>query len=110
MSKKEFVYLGHDNSIDLILLSNGVAQDLSGVTKMTITVGGILISSTNQATDPILWIKAGYSTGEIRLFLGKQSILPGNYEAPLIVFDANDPDGIVWDEIAIQVVADVQGT
>ena len=110
MNKKEYVYLGHDNYIDLILMANGSAQNLSGITKMTLTFDTTKISSANQASDPILWNQAGYQTGEIRIFLGKQSLTPGSYEAPLIVYDASDPDGIVWDIIPIIVVAQLEGT
>ena len=110
MMKQEIVYLGHDNYIDLILMANGVAQDLTGITKMTLTFGTKLVSSTNLSTDPILWKQAGYGTGEIRIFLGKQSITPGNYSAPLILFDPVNVDGVVWDYVNVEIKAEVQGT
>jgi len=102
----EFVYLGHDNSIDLILKSNGTAVDLSDVTDMTLTFGAKLIKSDNGDSDPIRWIKSGYDTGEIRLFLGDQMIRAGNYNAPLIVYDPTNPNGIFWGSIPITVAAD----
>jgi hypothetical protein len=109
--KTETVYLGHDNSIDLILQADGVAVDLAGVTAMKLTMRDVLISSTNQAADPIRWAQAGYDTGEIRLFLGDEVIEPGTYKtsAWLTVYDPTNPDGVVWGNIPLTVVADVEG-
>jgi hypothetical protein len=102
----EFVYLGHDNSIDLILKANGVAVSLTSVTRMTLTLGAKLIDSDNGDADPIRWNKAGYATGEFRLFLGAEVIKVGAYQAALIVYDAMNPNGIFWGKIPITVVAD----
>lgn len=66
----EVVYLGHDNSIDRILKSDGVAVALTSVTRMTLTMETKLVDSDNGATDPIRWSKEGYATGEVRFFLG----------------------------------------
>ncbi len=106
--KTEFVYLGHDNSIDVILKSNDVAVDLSSVTRITLTLGAKLIDSDNGDTDPIRWIKPAYITGEVRLFLGAQAIRPGNYQAPLIVYDPTNPNGIYWANIPLSVIAEVE--
>ena len=108
--QKEFVYLGHDNSVDLILKADGVAVDLSSVTDMTLTFGTTLIESDNGDSDPIRWIKAGYATGEIRLFLGDQTITAGNYQAPLIVYDPTNSNGIFWGRIPITVVEELEAT
>lgn len=106
----EIVYLGHDNRIELILKADGVAVDLVSVTRMTLTVGAILIDSDNGDADPIQWAKGGYATGEIRLFLGAQVISPGKYRCPLIVYDPANDDGIVWDMIPISIFDDVEAT
>lgn len=107
----ETVYLGHDNSIDLILKADGVAISLAAVTAMTITFGTKKVESDNGDADPIRWNKPGYATGEVRLFLGAEVITPGLYvAAPLIVYDASNDDGVVWTTIGINVVAEVEGT
>jgi hypothetical protein len=108
--KTEFVYLGHDNSIDLILKADGTAVNLSSVTRMTLTLGATLIDSDNGDTDPIRWAKDGYVTGEVRFYLGDQSIAAGNYQAALIVYDAVNDDGIAWGTISITVVPEVEAT
>lgn len=105
----ETVYLGHDNSIDLLLKSDGTAYDLSSVTKMTITIGGVTVESTNQAGDPILWNQGSYDTGEARFFLGDQSIEEGTYrKCYVVVYDANNGDGIVWGSVYLKVIAEVE--
>jgi hypothetical protein len=106
--KNEFVYLGHDNSIDVILKSNSVAVDLASVTRITLTLGAKLIDSDNGDEDPIRWIKVGYVTGEVRFFLGAQTIRPGNYRAPVVVYDPTNPNGIYWASIPLTVVAEVE--
>lgn len=104
----ELIYLGHDNFIDLILKSDGVAVDLTSVTRMTLTLGATLIDSDNGATDPIRWAKAGYATGQVKLYLGNQTITAGSYRAPLIVYDATNTNGIVWGLVPLAIIAEVE--
>jgi len=99
----EIVYKGYDNVINLLLKKNGVAQDLSGVTKMELLLGDVMISSDNQDSDPIRWAKDGYSTGEVRLYLGPENIELDDYEASLTVFDEFYVDGLVWGKVKIYV-------
>ena len=104
----ELIYLGHDNSIDLILKSDNVAVDLQSVTKMTISFDTVTISSDNGDTDPIRWRKSNYATGEARLFLGNQNIPEGRYQAHMVVYDPVNIDGIVWGTVPIVVKEDVE--
>lgn len=105
----EVAYLGHDNSIDLILKTDGVAQDLTAVTKITITIGPDTVTSTDKAAGAIRWDQAGYATGEIRLFLGDQDINPGSYsEAWVVVYDPTNTDGVVWGSIELNVEDEVE--
>lgn len=100
----EIIYLGTDNTVDLILKADDVAVSLASVTKMELTVGAVLISSTNLATDTIRWNQAGYDTGEVRLQIGKVTGLAiGQYDAPLVVYDATNDDGIVWITVPLTV-------
>jgi len=106
----EVVYLGHDNTIDLLLKADGTAQDLSGVTKITATFKDTLVESTDAANGPITWAQSGYDTGEIRLALGDQSITPDRYMVPIIVYDATNTEGVVWGYVAIDVIAEVEAS
>lgn len=106
----ETVYLGHSNTIDLILKENNTAVDLSGVVKMTLTFNGQTLESTNSTAD-ITWNQAGYETGEIRLHLGNQSTLStGIYEAPLVVYESTDTIGVVWGNVPLRIKEEVEGS
>jgi hypothetical protein len=106
----ETVYLDHDNYLNLILKADGAAVDLVGVTRMTLSVGKDVVDSDNGGSDPIQWAKLGYATGEIRLFLGAEDLTPGDYLAPLIVYDPTNTDGVVWGNILLSVEADPEVT
>ena len=114
----ETVWLGHDNTIDLVLKKDGVAltdDEMDAITQITVTFGSILITSTNQADDPIRWRVNGYETGEIRISVGGESIPPRVYDNVWItVYDAANTDGVVWstdgDTISVDVRADVEAT
>ena len=98
LAKKEVVYLNRDNEISLILKQNDSAVDLSGVTDMTLVVGDYLIASSNASSQLIRWNDPTYATGEVRMTLGKSSILKeGYYEATLTLFDISATAGLVWD-------------
>lgn len=105
----EKVYLGHSNSNNLILKQNNTAVDLTGVVQMTLTFGSSALVSANS-TASITWNQAGYATGETRLHLGLLATLStGQYEAPLIVYESTDANGLVWGNIPIHVMAEVEG-
>jgi len=106
----EITWLGHDNTIDLILKANGVAQDLSDVTKITATFDDATIESTDHAGGAILWNNDGYDTGEIRLDLGGQSIDPGGYDVPIVVYDPSNTNGVVWGKVHVAVKAEVEAS
>jgi hypothetical protein len=100
----EYVYLGRDNSIDILLKADGVAVDLSSVTQIDLIVGDVTISSTNQGVDLIRWAQVGYDTGEVRLALGDSSITAsGKQRAYLIVYDPTNTAGINWGAIDLYV-------
>jgi len=106
----ETVYLGHNNLINLQLKADGVAFDLSDITKITATFGTTLISSEDKAAGLITWDQEGYATGEIRLNLGGQSITSDYYEVPIVVYDASHAEGIVWGIVDFKVAAEVEGS
>jgi len=115
MADQETIYFGHDNSIRRILKSRSPggaweAQALTSVTKITLTIGKKLIESDNGNDDAIQWIKGGYATGEVRIFLGPRVVSPGNYHAWLVVYDAVNTNGLVWGFIPISCQPEVEAT
>lgn len=106
----EIGYLNTDNTIDLLLQSNGSAVDLSGTTSISLKLGSHLIVSTNSTAD-ISWNGAGYATGEVRLHLGRLSTLTaGIFDSNLSASDGSTPNGVVWSNIAIEVKTDPMAT
>ena len=112
----EYILLGRDNTIDLLLEKEGpddsapVAVDLSNATKITASFGTTLVSSTDKAAGLITWDQVGYDVGEIRMALGGETITAGTYTVPIIVYDAVNDDGIQWRKVDMKVVADEEGT
>jgi len=106
----EKVYLGHSNTNNLILKQNNSAVDLTGVNKITLTFNDKVLESANS-TDSITWNVGGYETGEVRLHLGLLATLStGLYEAPLIVYESTDANGLVWGNLSIHVLSEVEGS
>ena len=89
----EYVYDGHDKTIDLLLKADGVAVDLSEVSRMTLEVGSATIDSdvSGSAFD---WDTG--VTGKIILALGGEGLTAGAHRATLIVYDPLNTNGIVW--------------
>jgi hypothetical protein len=102
----EIVYLGRDNRIDLLLKANGAAVDIASVTRMDLVVGAVTVTSANGSDDPIRWAQAGFTVGEVRMSLGAVAGLTPSVNAcaaTLVVFDANNPRGIVWGTVNVLV-------
>jgi hypothetical protein len=112
LSNEEVVWIGHDNSIDLKLYSNSTAVELASVTKITLSLGTVAVSSSDAASGSIRWNQSGYDVGEIRIMAGSNTALStGRYDAALIVYDPANTLGVVWDNsIPIRVKSDPLAT
>jgi len=97
---REIVYLNRDNTIDIILKADGTAADLSSVTKMEIIVDDSTTISSVTSPDAFDWFEG---SGKLILALGDEGIDAGSYDAQLIVYDVDNPDGIMWSYINIVV-------
>lgn len=96
----ETVWLDHDNTIDLVLTADGSAVDLSSVTKMELEIGDDTIIDSATSADAFDWSEGD---GKLILALGGETITAGTYTATLIVYDATNTDGIVWDQFTLVV-------
>lgn len=95
--EREVVWQGHDNEIKIILKSCGSAVDLAASTKITLNFGGQTFISDNDTSSAMSWNKDGYALGELRIHIGKySSLIPGIYDAQVVVYDLMSPSGIVW--------------
>lgn len=95
------VYLGRDNTEDLVLFADGVPQSLSGVTRVALTVGGVTVDSQTAPAGTIAWPQAvtwqGAAASAIRFKLGAQALAAGTHgDCRLVIYDASNPGGLVW--------------
>ncbi len=96
----EYVYTGRDNTVDLLLKADGVAVDLSTVTRMLVAdVDGAF--SVDSSTSPGAFDWNPGSTGKLVITLGDESIPVGKYKCQLIVYDPTNPDGVVWGKVIL---------
>lgn len=97
---REAVWIGKDNAIDLQLLEDGVAKDISATTRAVLTliksgVTDIVIDSAVES-GVFDWSTAG-ATGKLTMKLGGvSSLVAGTYKARLELYDAGNANGIVW--------------
>ena len=113
LTDKEIIHIGRNNSIDFVLYADSTMQDLSAVTEMRLRVGSVIVTSTDSTGGDIRWSGSGYGTGEVRIFAGSTSLglSTGFFEAALVVYDATNTDGVVWDDnIPIRVKQNVLTT
>ena len=106
------IYLGHNNTVDLILKVDNAAYALTSVTRITATFGDNLVTSSDKANGAITWDQVGYDTGEIRIAAGFQSLTASRkpYSVPIVVYDASNTNGIVWGEYKILVTGELEVT
>jgi len=106
----ETIYLGHDNTIGLLLLNDDVALvDLSAITRVVLTINDTDYDSDSLASSIIWWTDSVSYRGEtvnvIKFKLGGQSIVAGVYTGcKLVTFDPDNSNGVVWaDDIKVTV-------
>jgi len=93
----EYVYNDRNNTIDLLLKADGVAVDLSSVTRMIIKdIGGDWEVDENDSSG--VFDRDTGVTGKVIIALGDQDITAGKYWVRLIVYDNVNTDGIVWED------------
>lgn len=103
------IYSNHNNTVTLTLTDGGVDEDLSAATKVEVVIGDTAINSVDA---PTAFDLTGLATGVIVLDFGGQSIAVGVYQPRVVIYDATNTDGIVWqheddeDGIIITVVTD----
>lgn len=95
----ETVYLGHSNSIDMLMIANGEIYDLVNVVRMTLEFKDTVIDS-DISPDAFDWSEG---EGVVYLMMGAESIPLGAYKAVLTMYDNVNTDGIVWDSFRVWV-------
>ena len=102
----ETIYKNRDNPISVELRSNGVAQAINNVTKITLEFGGETLSSATATTGAFDYTTYG-ATGRLDMKLGHEASVKtmrsGQYKARLTLFDITYTNGRVWDDLIIEV-------
>ena len=98
---REIIYLGRDNSIDVVLYQDGSPKNLTGVTDVKVYISGTTISS---AASPTLFSGTTSTTGVISMKFGNAAGLSAAfYDAKMIVYHADYTNGILWGMIPVVV-------
>jgi hypothetical protein len=102
MKTVERVYKNRDNTNDLLLKADGVAIDLSAITKMELIGDGWSVDST---TNPAVFdFSAG--GGVVVLSLGGvEGMSAGKGWVDIIVYDSDNTNGVNWGSFPIYVEA-----
>lgn len=98
MTIKASVFAGKNNRLSLRLLSGGVSQDLTSITRITVEVGLVTVDS-NVNPEAFDW--ETYATeGRIDFYLGRVLTQETHQYLPATVtlYDAEYTAGIVWEE------------
>jgi hypothetical protein len=96
----EKIYKGRDNIISLGLIADGALVDISGLNRVTLQVGELLVDSAVHS-GALDWTTNG-ANGQLDVDIADISGLEnGQFKARLIIYDATYPNGLVWDEFQL---------
>lgn len=108
-------WAGHENAEDLVLAQETGCQisvvDAGDVTGLAIKLSGSVLSSADipEAFEWPVALRYRDAAGReaeaqgIRIQLG-QTLAVGTYQGWLVVYSADHPDGLVWDNLMIRVL------
>lgn len=102
----EYVYLGTDERIDVGLLRNGEAEDLSGVTKVSLYLSSAVVLHSDVEEEGTFDWDTG-EQGKIIMKLGLSETIPvGVYpQVKLRLYSAAKPNGEMW-SLPFQIVVE----
>lgn len=107
-TETEKLYLGRDNTVDLILKADDVAVDLSTVTAIHAVFNSVEIISTDASGGLIKWAGGGFDTGEVRLDCANDASLilqgGGTWDVAIVTIDPTNTDGVDWGSVRIEVI------
>ena len=97
-------YLGRDSNITYQLLDSGIVKDLSNLSQIDLVFGATTrVTGSSGSITPIDFTT---NTDRMVLKLGAQSISAGSYpNVEVIVYDGDNPNGLVWGTISLVVKA-----
>lgn len=110
---EHLIFSGKDNTISIVLESRDAGGEwapisMASITDVSLDFGATVISSTTSPT-AISWALTSVplyteNVYVVTLKLGASGLAIGQYVAHVIIKDPNYPNGLVWANMAIQVV------
>lgn len=100
--RRVLIRQGRDNVLGLILRYKGTAQNLSGITRMELTLAGKTFDSVTHGAGSgqvFDWTDQPNETGEVHLRPGQVLVaddIGWQGYLKLVVFDVLNDDGITW--------------
>jgi len=98
LTKTKTIFLGRDNPLSLALAVDLTPVKHNSITRCQVKVGDILLDSQ---TSPGLFDFTDIS--RLTLRFGSAPLFVGVYNATLVVFFVDQPNGVVWGEFKLVV-------
>jgi hypothetical protein len=90
------VWLGRDNVIEILLTEHATAIQIeNSISRITLTLGDVVIDSETSPDAFDITQKDSSGNHILRLLLGDESLVVGNYLAKLTIYDADNTSGVV---------------
>jgi len=105
MQIEETVFLGRNNAIKLQLAVDNVVIDHSSIIRAQVEIRNPSIGTTilDSNISPDLFDLTG--TDELTLLFGQSMLAIGRYSATLVVFDTGHINGLIFGNLALNVVS-----
>lgn len=96
------IWKNRDNKASIELDADGVAQDISALTRATLTVGALTLDSAKHS-NVFDWTTAG-SSGQLDITAGHvNGLQTGQFKGVLTIYDGTYTRGLVWDSLMVEV-------
>lgn len=103
------VYNGRDNTADLVLEADGAVVSIAAISRVRLELdSGAIDSDVSSQADFFEWpatlSDGGTTVQGLRLKLGGAGLKAGSHKGRLVVFAADYPGGLVWDQVSVRVM------
>ncbi len=103
----EIIYIGYDNNIELKLLEDGAAlteEKMQAITKIALKYNGNTYDSVSNAEVFDWATRASEAVVVIAMGMISGLVAGRDLGSELIVYDATNPNGIVWGSFSIKAI------
>ena len=97
----EEVYIGRANSIDIELTDNGLPITHSDITRVTVTLDDEVKTVIDSQVDVSVFDWSSNPYLSMRFGLKDPALPTGTHTGVMVVYDAQNPAGIRWEEVLL---------